>query len=353
MDRPHQFREYLGRFAEWCKPKSLAEFIEIAAAAFGTIVFVRWLMGEASLGALRPLLPLFGVAFFAYLLWAIVLVRRLLYPAPIPTWLASATSSQASFAPPADTKPRPDVWLRDATFYCVHRRWLGDLEEGFTADTQYEEAAGLLKEIRQLARNGDITIWGKRWNNSTFDPIDPDYWEHHEVEYMELFKDKSEDVRTGSATPEGKDGPFYKALRVSKTQFEQRWPPTAGLVPLWKAAQSVYEKTRAADMYSHQSLDGKIQYHAIALTLDGRSQDPPIYAVRPGTDAFVVLPPSALSNTYMMKDNYGRIVDANLRDRVEWERVSVRMADLDAHIARQKDDMRQHRAKGGKVWGDG
>ena len=220
------------------------------------------------------------------------------------------------------------------------------LKEAGTAD----KAAANLQQLRQLARDGELTVWGKRWNNGTLDPIKPDYWSHHQVEFLEMLNPAEIENQFGH--PRGSDDPVLKCLKVNKREIERHWPATGPLTPLWDAARHVYERTRGADMYDHQKLEGKIQYHAIALVLDGRSQDPPIYGVRPGTDEFEVLPPSALSNTYMMKDNYSRVVDANLQDRVSWERVSVRMADLSAHIERQKDEMRQHRAKGGKVWGD-
>jgi hypothetical protein len=38
------------------------------------------------------------------------------------------------------------------------------------------------------------------------------------------MRERPEEMKTSSATPEGKEGPFYKSLRVSKAQFERRWP---------------------------------------------------------------------------------------------------------------------------------
>jgi hypothetical protein len=98
MDAAAELKDRARRFVAWCRPGSLAEFIEICAAAAGTVVFVRWLMGDATVDVLRPLLPLFGVAFFAYLLWAIILVRRLLSPVP------TASAAQAAPGPIAQAK---------------------------------------------------------------------------------------------------------------------------------------------------------------------------------------------------------------------------------------------------------
>jgi len=350
MNSTEKLKENARRFIAWCRPNSLADLLQIAGAAIGTVVFVHGLWPD-TLGVLQPLLPLFALAFFAYLLWAMVLIRNLFFPSQTAGSQPLVLSTSA-MQPAIPAKPGPDVWLRDAVYYCVLREWVGDGGQVALKGAQHQEAADYLKEIRQLARNGDIIIWGKRWENSTYDPLLADYWARYEVEYLELHRDSAEDVRTDTATPEGKDGTSYKGLRVSKLQFEQRWPATSGLVPLWQAARLVYEKTHAADMYSHANLDGAITYQCIALILDGRSKDPPIWGVRPPLEVVEVVPPSALANTVLMKNNYSHIERANQEGYTEWDRLSVRLEDLDPHIARQQDAVRQHRAKGGKITGD-
>ena len=80
-------------------------------------------------------------------------------------------------------------------------------------------------EFRQRARNGNIVVWGKIWENGTWDPIPAEYWAHHWVEPTELMREKPERLVSDAATPEGKNGPFYKYLKVSRSQIEDRWPP--------------------------------------------------------------------------------------------------------------------------------
>jgi hypothetical protein len=140
---------------------------------------------------------------------------------------ARRASSTASAPAPAVTVGAPDAWLQEAVFYIVHGRWLGEHEQALNQPGQLDKAADLLGEIRQLARNGELMIWGKIWENSTWDPIPTDYWAHHDVDAIELMRERPEHMRTSSATPEGKEGPFHKSLRVSKAQFEQRWPAVA------------------------------------------------------------------------------------------------------------------------------
>jgi len=140
---------------------------------------------------------------------------------------AAPGSLPAPGTSPIAMVPAPDAWLQEAVFYCVHGRWLGEHERALGAKGQLDQAADLLPEIRQLARNGELKIWGKVWENSTWDPIPADYWAHHDVDAIELMRERPGDVRTSSGTPDGKEGPFYKSLRVSRVQFEQRWPPKA------------------------------------------------------------------------------------------------------------------------------
>lgn len=125
----------------------------------------------------------------------------------------------------AKVKPEPDTWYLDAIFYCVHKRWLGEAEQALNQPGQLDEAADFLTVFRQHARNGNIVVWGKIWENSTWDPIPADYWAHHWVEPTELMREKPERLVSDAATPEGKNGPFYKYLKVSRSQIEEHCPP--------------------------------------------------------------------------------------------------------------------------------
>jgi hypothetical protein len=139
-----------------------------------------------------------------------------------PTALVS--ESGALRVPARRPLPEPDTWFREAIVYVVHGRWLGEREQALTTKEQKERAADLFDEFRQLGRNDRLTVFGKLWENSTWDPIAPDYWAHHEVPPLELFRDEHpEHSCTVAATPSG-TGPFYRSLRVSKSQCEELWP---------------------------------------------------------------------------------------------------------------------------------
>ncbi len=66
-----------------------------------------------------------------------------------------------------------DTWLRDAVVYVVHGRWLAENEQHLGEDGQITEASNVLSEMRQLARDGGLSIWGKPSPPSTYEHIPP------------------------------------------------------------------------------------------------------------------------------------------------------------------------------------
>lgn len=117
-----------------------------------------------------------------------------------------------------------DVWLREAVFYAVRGRWLSETEPAFTEDGQFERSSDIVQGMRQLARDGRMTIWGKIWENSTFDPIPSEYWVIHRISLLSILNDQPSDTKTEKATYEG-IGPIYKELRANSTEIESIWEP--------------------------------------------------------------------------------------------------------------------------------
>jgi hypothetical protein len=116
-----------------------------------------------------------------------------------------------------------DVWLREAVFFAVHGRWLGENERALGEKGQTDRACDVADEMRQYARDGRLTVWGKEWRASTFDPIPQDYWVAHQIAFLSLLRERQEDTATEKATFDGK-GPFYRELMVSRSQVEALWP---------------------------------------------------------------------------------------------------------------------------------
>jgi hypothetical protein len=100
------------RVYEWCRPKSLADALQILGAAVAT----AWFVFTTDFGPWRPFLPLLAVALFGYTLWSISLVRQLLYPGavsnnrptgqqPVPAAATAATTPAVEFWLPSNWQP--------------------------------------------------------------------------------------------------------------------------------------------------------------------------------------------------------------------------------------------------------
>jgi hypothetical protein len=118
--------------------------------------------------------------------------------------------------------PKRDTPLRQAVFYAVHGRWLAEHEHALSEDGQGDKAVEIITEIRQFARDNIVTVWGKKWNNSTWDPIPADYWSSHQIDVLSLFRNNPDHTKTEAGTPEGK-GLFFRSLMVSKKQIEAHY----------------------------------------------------------------------------------------------------------------------------------
>ena len=122
-----------------------------------------------------------------------------------------------------------DTWLREAAFFIVHGHWLGEDERALGEDGQLTAASNVLAEMRQLARDGALSIWGKTSPASTYEIVPGEYWANHQIDFLSIMRDEPEMTKTEKATFEG-TGPFYKNLMVSRRQIE-------ALAPALKAAR--------------------------------------------------------------------------------------------------------------------
>lgn len=110
-----------------------------------------------------------------------------------------------------------DTALADALAYVVtgrfERKSLFENEAG--AISQLGDA---LKKFEQHARDGKLHVWGKLEDWSVFDPIPPEYWSTHNVEFLDLLRGEANIERDGSPDP------HYRDIRVSRAEFGRVWP---------------------------------------------------------------------------------------------------------------------------------
>lgn len=115
-------------------------------------------------------------------------------------------------------------WLQDAVFYAVHGRWLGQNERALDQEGQFEKAAKILSEMRDLARDGKFKVWGKEGSSFAYDLIEPDYWRNYQIDTLAFAGKEPEHVKT-EITSFSQHQKIYESLMISREQIEQIWRP--------------------------------------------------------------------------------------------------------------------------------
>lgn len=129
--------------------------------------------------------------------------------------LPSKLSRRQLFASQGGGGSARDITLPDALGWAVHGEWgkpfhvpFVTLNLGVGANT-----TNLLTRFTQLAREGRLTIWGKRSNPGYFEKIPQSHWRDNQLSIPDMF---------GSVITSGTDP--YRELMLNKVEVEREWP---------------------------------------------------------------------------------------------------------------------------------
>ena len=126
-----------------------------------------------------------------------------------------------------------DTWFKHAVFFIMHRRWPADAEVESMFDTEGEltRANGVLAEMRQMALDGKMLVWGKPTrthmtmggdtSSGVYHNVPPSHWTDHIVDAPELILQPHQVYTTVGLKI---DGASFCALKVSNHQVEMLWP---------------------------------------------------------------------------------------------------------------------------------
>lgn len=192
-----------------------------------------WLSANAPVQPLQwTFALLMATILYGILLWRVWDVRNVHHKD-----LSIQTKPQSSFglkvySATAASPPERDVWLLDA----IWRAHLGVWEKpNEVAREAYDEGfwnrLGVLihEDIRQLAFDGKLPIWGKLNSTSLWTKIPNEFWDNHGVDWFEFRKGVPENLVThvyglGSLPPAHQVGGTYVALMTSKSAVDTIWP---------------------------------------------------------------------------------------------------------------------------------
>ncbi|WP_174273509.1 hypothetical protein [Sphingomonas bacterium] len=116
-----------------------------------------------------------------------------------------------------DQQVRRDKALNDGIFYAASGAWrhssLSDQPSYFA------EMGSLLTEFHQLARDSELSAWGKVERSGVYEPLDPSVWSEGAVDYLDL-------LRPGDTPMKRLDGNgiMFADIMISQAEFERKWP---------------------------------------------------------------------------------------------------------------------------------
>ena len=115
-------------------------------------------------------------------------------------------------------EPTRDTKMSDAFAFLCTGQWG---ERFFDVVTSGRCPDGIASNVRQLAFDGHITVWGKPPSNNIFVPIPKGYWETHSIEWFDLLKDKG---ARSEGYPSGNADLVYHDLMVDRIEVGKVYP---------------------------------------------------------------------------------------------------------------------------------
>lgn len=217
------------------------------------------------------------------------------------------------------TAVKRDAWLTEAVRYVAYGHWdtAAAWDDGISAKLRAAQ------DIRQRARDGKLTIWGRDWPNSgIFNPIEADYWAHYTFDQEEVLKDEPGNLSSKAESGSGFVPPGVQyALQTSRAQIEKLWPEKfpngrPEVVPIWRAIAHVRQTlndTNEDEAFPatrrelrQAALDGRIHIH-------GHKSDLPMGAGRNYSAVSTLIP-----QTYWEKADFSALAtDPQFADRFD------------------------------------
>ncbi len=133
---------------------------------------------------------------------------------------STKSSSRKNKSKAKEPVPEDDVWVSDAVLWSLSGEWTDEWHAPEDLDCPQR-----LEELRELAAEGKLTIWGRSDEDAPWQAIAPSYWKQGYVEPASLAEGRENVV----ADPKSKrkTARKYSALKVSKSQIEEIWQPGA------------------------------------------------------------------------------------------------------------------------------
>jgi hypothetical protein len=120
-----------------------------------------------------------------------------------------------------------DVWLADAIWRAYLGKWerpdrdLSGPGVGATVAQALHDLA--VHEIRQLAFEEKLPVWGKRRGSTLWEPVPPGFWQENRVNYLTILRDEPSAILI-ERIPRHERNDEWQELMTSKRAVESLWP---------------------------------------------------------------------------------------------------------------------------------
>jgi hypothetical protein len=125
----------------------------------------------------------------------------------------------------------PDTWLSDAMWWAFLRTWripeggIGSLNVGESEKQRFVML--IIREFRQLAFEGKLTIWGWKKGHTLWEEVPQDFWARNQINHIQVARgDHPDEVK--AYTEKFWENPDTTAewshFKTSKAAIEQMYP---------------------------------------------------------------------------------------------------------------------------------
>jgi hypothetical protein len=93
----------------------------------------------------------------------------------------------------------------------------------------------VMHQVRQLAYEGKLPLWGKKFATDIWRPIPPEFWKDHTLDWFGFLKGRPEGFGTAIVLARPGDGSNmqeqWSELMTSRARVEDIWPAHKGALP--------------------------------------------------------------------------------------------------------------------------
>ncbi len=81
-----------------------------------------------------------------------------------------------------------------------------------------------LEGFHQKARDGALHVWGLTNPVGVYEPIEPEYWSNHYVDFLGLLREGHTRTKAINQVVLGR---IYSDIMVCRAEFEREWPSSS------------------------------------------------------------------------------------------------------------------------------